>query len=94
MAEVIWSNGALLDLTDIAEYIERDSPKYAQITITKLYNKVDILVSHPKAGRVVPEADNDNIRELIEGNYRIIYEIMEDQLFILTVHHSARKLSL
>jgi len=92
MAEIIWTNGALSDLYDIAQYIEKDSPKYAQITIGKLYYKTDLLLNNPKLGRIVPEADNENVRELIEGNYRIIYEIIKGQIFILTVHHSSRNL--
>ena len=94
MAEVIWTNGSLSDLVDIAEYIEKDSPKFAQITIKKLYNRVEILNSNPRLGPVVPESDNENIRELIEGNYRIIYKIIEDQIYVMTVHHSARELNI
>ena len=94
MAQVIWTNGALSDLVDIAEYIEKDSPKYAQITVKKLYNKVEILNTQPKLGCIVPESDNNNIRELIEGDYRIIYEIISHQIHILTVHHSSRILNI
>ncbi|MCV9389050.1 type II toxin-antitoxin system RelE/ParE family toxin [Reichenbachiella ulvae] len=94
MAEVIWSSNALTDLSEIGEYIEVDSPKYAELTVNKLYNKVEVLSMYPKMGRKVPETEKENLRELIEGNYRIIYEVGNVDIFILTVHHSSRPLKL
>lgn len=92
MAKIVWSNYALADLNEIAEFIALDSPRYAQITVEKLYHKVEILKTHPKIGRIVPELERETVRELIEGNYRIIYEISSDQISVLTVHHSSRVL--
>ena len=94
MAEITWTSSALTDLTEIGEYIATDSPKYAELTVSKLYHKVEILVTHPRVGRMVPEMEQENLRELIEGNYRIIYEIINDNIFILTLHHSSRILKL
>ncbi len=94
MAEVIWTSHALNDLREIGEYILKDSPRYAELTVSKLYHKVAILQRHPKAGRTVPEKGLESLRELIEGNYRIIYEMVNDKVFILTVHHSSRILEL
>ncbi len=72
MAEIVWTSNALKDLNEIGEYIAQDSPKYAERTVNKLYHKVEILTAYPKAGRIVPEVGNEQIRELIVGNYRII----------------------
>jgi len=94
MAKIIWTKYALGDLNEIAEFIANDSPIFAELTIKKLYRKVEILNSHPRVGRIVPELEQENIRELIEGNYRIIYEIIGEHLNILTVHHSSRILRL
>jgi addiction module RelE/StbE family toxin len=94
VAEVVWTNNALADLSEIAEYIANNSTKYAELTVYKLYYKVEILFTHPRVGRIVPETEQENLRELIEGNYRIIYEIVNDNIFILTVHHSSRILKL
>jgi toxin ParE1/3/4 len=59
----------------------------------KLVDRVDILIEHPEAGRIVPEFEDESIRELIEGSYRIIYKIKSfDELGVLRVHHSARLL--
>jgi len=93
MVEIIWTNHALADLESIASFIAQDSDKYAQLTIRKLFTKTDVLKSFPQSGRVVPEKNNTNIRELIEGNYRIIYEVVnESVIYVLTVHHSSKLL--
>lgn len=84
----------MVDLNKIAEFIANDSPRFAELTVKKLYRKVEILNSHPRVGRIVPELEQENVRELIEGNYRIIYEIIGEQLNILTVYHSSRILRL
>ena len=66
MAEIIWTPIALEDLKSIHDYIAQDSPYYASRFIDKLVNKVDILWEHPETGRIVPEFENELIRELIE----------------------------
>ncbi|WP_192823360.1 type II toxin-antitoxin system RelE/ParE family toxin [Rufibacter sp. LB8] len=93
MAAVIWTAQALEDINAIAEYIAADSPKYAAITVQKFFSKAAMLETLPNSGRVVPELNNPSIRELLEGNYRIIYQITpQGQVQVLTVHHSARQL--
>ena len=52
-----------------------------------------MLEKHPKIGRIVPEFNTENIRELINGSYRIVYSIKsQHQIDVLTIHHSARLL--
>lgn len=85
------------DLESIGDYIaensDENSEKYAKLTIQRIFEKTSILENYPEAGRIVPEKNEENVRELIEGNYRIIYEIIsEDLIYILTVYHSARNL--
>lgn len=93
MAKVKWSNLALYDLRAIHDYVAQDSPKYADRLMDKLIERVDGLEQHPRIGRKVPEFNNEAIRELIEGNYRIIYRIeSEDQIGIARIHHAARLL--
>lgn len=93
MVKVIWTEQAIDDLTNIAQYSSTYSDKYASTIVSKLFNKTDILKTMPRIGRIVPERNKETIRELIEGNYRIIYEISsEDRIDVLTVHHSARPL--
>jgi len=95
MAVVNWTHRSVNDLRNIAEFIEKDSVKYASLTIQRLINVEHLLEENPRIGRKVPETGHkDRIREIIQGNYRIIYQIAkEDQINILTVHHSSRKLT-
>lgn len=93
MAKLIWTLQAKSDLRNIGEYISTNSPFHAKATIRKLYNTVQLLRKHPFIGRIVPEKRQKNIRELLEGKYRIIYEVREQKdIIILTIHHSSRNL--
>ena len=93
MVEIIWTPFALEDLQSIHDYIAKDSPTYAIRFTDKLVDRVDILIDHPEAGKIVPEFENESIRELIEGSYRIIYIIRSiTEITIVRIHHSARLL--
>ena len=91
MVKINWTKFALQDLNEIAEFISKDSVRYAQMTVKYLFESPSLLKSHPKAGRIVPEFNEPNLRELIRGSYRIVYRIVaKDRVDILTVHHSSR----
>jgi plasmid stabilization system protein ParE len=85
--KIIWSPLAIDKTSEIAEYIAKDKPPVAQDWVDKIFQKVDILESSPELGRVIPEIRRKNIRELIFGNYRIIYCIEKTSISILTVRH-------
>ena len=92
MVKIIWTEIAIEDLRLIHEYISYDSKIYADRFIEKIINRVDQLDNFPKSGCVVPEFDSSVIRELIEGNYRIIYQVSTDKIAIIRIHNSARQL--
>jgi toxin ParE1/3/4 len=93
MAVIRWTNRALNDLEEIGEYIEKDSIKYASITVKGIYSAAMLLKDFPDLGRIVPEFDNPKIKELIHGNYRIIYKRIDHEIVeIISIHHSARQL--
>ena len=94
MVKIIWTQRSLTDLKSIAEYISQDSIKYASLTVERIINVTSYLETNPKIGRMVPELRRqDKIREIILGNYRIIYKITNTQtVHILTVHHSYKRL--
>jgi len=93
MVRIKWTPKAIIDLNNIAEFIAKESIKYARLTVKTIKLKTKVLIHQPKIGRAVPEINNDNIRELIQGNYRIIYWIENEQtVHILTIHHSSRLL--
>ena len=93
MVKIVWTEIATDDLQDIYDYIAEDSERYASITVNKFYQRVQELIENPFLGRKVPEFDSNLIREVISGNYRIVYRIISKyQLDIVRVYHSARLL--
>lgn len=94
MVKVIWSARSLTDLEEIGEYISKNSPKYAKLTLEKLLETTKLIEKDQLIGRIVPEIHQRNIRELITGNYRIIYKTKAKNIaHILTVHHCSRLFS-
>ena len=93
MVKIVWTDLSIEDLKEIFEYISEDSIRYANLTVDKIYQRTQVVSINPYAGRIVPIFNNKIIRELIIGNYRIIYRIVnENQVDILRVYHSARRL--
>ena len=93
MVKINWTQLALSDLKGVHEYIAKDSGKYAQITVSKIYSRVESLKKQPHSGRIVPEFEDPSIKELMEGNYRIVHLLVnENQIDVLRIYHSARKL--
>ncbi len=75
MARINWSDQALDDLDAICDFIARDVPRYAQVFANRVFESVERLVLFPQSGRIVPELQLEMIREIIFGNYRIVYMI-------------------
>ncbi len=94
MAEIKWSPQSLEDIETIANFIARDSSYYARMFTIKVFESVDRLELFPESGRVVPELKRKAIREVIIGNYRIIYRIRGNLIEILTVYHASRLLDI
>lgn len=94
MVKIIWSPLAEKDLNDIIDYIGQDSPHYALVFYDQIQENVERLNLFPIIGRKVPELDELNIRELIVGKYRLIYYILNDNIKIVRIIHSARLLEL
>ena len=94
MVRINWTIQAKNDLKSISDYISLDSKKYAKLQVLKIMKRTQILKSHIRIGKAVEEIQNQNIREIVLGNYRIIYKIInETQIDILTIHHSAKNLT-
>ena len=90
--QIIWTQEALNRLTDIENYISKDSPNRAITFINYLIDQGESLKDHPKIGHVVQELGNENIRELIAKKYRIIYRVSQNRVEILTVFEGHRLL--
>lgn len=85
--KIIWSPLAVDRVAEISEYIAFDNPAAAQKWVEEVFEKVKTLQKSPKMGRTVPEVERDEIREILYGNYRIIYHFSVQKISILTVRH-------
>ena len=93
MVKIVWTELSIQDLKSIFDFIAENSDRYAAITTNRIYKKVQVLTDNPLSGRIVVEFNEKSVRELVEGNYRIIYRLKnKSQVDILRVYHSARLL--
>ena len=92
MAKIRWTVGARRDLHEIINYIADDSPAYAINFAERIILAVDRLETFPKLGRIVPEYQDTNVRELIVGNYRVVYRIQGNHIGIAAIAHASRDL--
>lgn len=94
MAELIWTEEAILDIESIYDYIARDSSRYAKYQVESIVNSAERLRQFPESGRYLPEFPDLPHREVITGNYRVIYRFDANinQVKIVTVVHGSRLL--
>ena len=90
MTRIVWAPQAVEDVEAIRAYVARDSPRYADLVVERIVAAVALLESSPRSGRVVPEVSDESLREVIHGNYRIVYRVRHDIIEIATVFHGAR----
>lgn len=90
---VKWSIPARTDLKQIHYFISQDSKYYAKKITEEILEKSRQLDNYPLKGRVVPEVNDQNIREVFLYSYRLIYEIKEGMVYILAVIHGKRDLT-
>ena len=91
--KLIWTDPSIEDLRSIRDYIARGSDFYAANLVEQVVLSVEKLLQFPRLGRVVPEAQDENIRELVYQNYRIIYRIARERIEILAVVHGSGDLA-
>ena len=85
--KVNWSPEAVEDVESIAEYISRDSQFYARATVSKIIDFSRSVGKFPQMGRVVPEFNNEKIRERLVYSYRLVYKIERTRILIVAVIH-------
>jgi addiction module RelE/StbE family toxin len=90
--KVHWTRNAIDHLVNIYEYISLNSPTYAKQMVDRITGRSVQIADNPQSGRMVPEYQSEDIRELIEKPYRIIYRVKHDQIDVLAVIHGARLL--
>ena len=90
MVRIIWSPDAAADLEEICDYISKDSEYYARVFAQGVITAIERLITFPESGRVVPEYNQKDIREIIFQNHRIVYRIKSDAVEIVAIVHGAR----
>lgn len=88
--KVFWTPRAIEDLKLISRFIEMDNPQAARRFSDKLKRRTESLFRFPRRGRIVPEVGRDDVREIIEGNYRIAYRVKKNSVDILTLFEGHR----
>jgi plasmid stabilization system protein ParE len=92
VAQIVWSDSALEDLRAIGEFYSRSSPEFAGAIVSELYESVSRLTHFPRSGRAVPELDEDTLREVICRGFRLIYELADEEVRVLTLLHARQDL--
>jgi toxin ParE1/3/4 len=92
--KIKWSPLAVERLTSIINFISEDKPIAASKLSTTIFNTVEQLIDFPQSGRIVPELESTKYREILVKNYRVIYTIIEDVVYILTIRHQLQLLNL
>ncbi|MEK6657324.1 MAG: type II toxin-antitoxin system RelE/ParE family toxin [Nitrospirota bacterium] len=88
--KIRWSPRAASNLEEICSYIARDSEYYASLFVKKIFLIIKDIPQFPKLGRIVPEYGNENLREKIYQNYRIVYRLNENTIEIVAICHGAK----
>jgi len=91
--KIIWSPLAVDQVRDIVAYIALDKPTVAVQWAEKIFNAVELLLEYPESGRVVPEIKRTEIRELVQGSYRVIYKITPGSILVLVVKSYRQQLN-
>jgi plasmid stabilization system protein ParE len=88
---VTWAARARADLKAIHDYIAKESPIHAKRVVREMHRKADTLGETPLIGRVVPELEDPDIREIPAYSWRLIYQLRDARVFVLTVIHKRRQ---
>lgn len=92
MAQLVWTDPALQDIEEIAEYIALDNISAARKLVQKIFLTVERHEQHPNSGRKPSELKRSSYREVIVGPCRIFYRVVSDKVYILYVMRAERLL--
>lgn len=88
--KVRWTRTAIGHLASIYEYIGRDSARYARRMVDRITSRSRQIAQFPKTGQMVPEYQDPDVREVVEGQYRVIYEVTAQEIHVVAVIHGAQ----
>ena len=89
--KLIWNERPRRDIIETAGYIAGDNPTAARKWVERIRRQAKQALQLPKSGRIVPERPRDDLREFLDGNYRIVYKIHDDAVEIMTVFERHRQ---
>jgi toxin ParE1/3/4 len=92
MAELVWTEPALSDLDEIAEYIALENPAAARKLVQEVFSVVERLERHPRSGKIPDELDGSRYREVVVGPCRVFYRHTKGKVLLLYVMRSEREL--
>ncbi len=87
--KIEWSERAVGHLTDIADFIGTDSQTLAALTVSRIMARIDQVSEFPQSGRIVPEYQNPNLREVFWQDYRIVYLVSPERIVVIAVAHGS-----
>ena len=86
-----WTDRSIADMVAIGDYIAQDNPGAAERWIGTLSADVERAALFPHAGRVVPEFQRADVREVLRGRYRIVYQVLQEDIAVLTIFEGHRQ---
>ena len=92
MAKIVWTESALTDLKDIADYIALDKLSAAKKLVQKIFTRIELLSDSPYSGRKPPELGASRYREVVVGPGRVFYRPSDEEVIILFLMRSERQL--
>ncbi len=93
--KIRWTERATSQLVGVHDYIAQSSPEFASAVAERIFSRPDPqLVAFPSSGSIVPEYGRDDIREIFSDSYRIIHQVLPDEVRVLTVIHGSMTLPL
>ena len=90
MTRIVWSPQSLRDIEAIRAYIAEDSPRYADLTVRRIVAAVERLETFPESGRMVPERNQHELREVVVRRFRVVYRLDSETVEIATVFRGAQ----
>jgi toxin ParE1/3/4 len=90
VSEITWSPRAVADLEEIRAFIALDSADWAELTSRRIIASIERLREFPESGRIVPERQSATLREVISGNFRIVYRLSGTTVEIVAVFRASR----
>lgn len=88
---VFWTEAAINQLESIRDYLAQTSPEYARKVAERLVKRSEQIGAFPHSGRMTPEYEISDVRQVIESSYRLIYLIKEEQIEVLAIIHTSRR---